>query len=121
MIGNIIFSIIISIIIIILIHNIFLFFQNNLTIPKVKDFVNKPSKTYKEIFNIIETANTNTINNITNNNINNTNDNTTNINNIQPLPLINSSNTDNNLINQNKNDNSMKLELKNFLNNLANS
>jgi len=110
---DIIFSIIISIVIIIILHNLFIFFKNNLTTPKIKDFVNKPNKKYREIFNIIENTNNNdsTINN------NQTYNNTTNIENIPCISSIdNIDNIDNN--NDNKN-NSMKLELKNFLNNLA--
>ena len=50
---KIIFSIIISLIIIIILHNIFIFFKNNLTAPKIKDFIEKPSKDYEDIYKII--------------------------------------------------------------------
>ena len=41
---------IISLIVIILIHSIYTFLQNNLTTPKIRDLVNKPNKQYEEIF-----------------------------------------------------------------------
>ena len=43
-------QIIISLVLIILVHRIYIFFKNNLTIPKVKDLVNKPPKQYDEIY-----------------------------------------------------------------------
>lgn len=42
---------IISLIVIALIHYLFTFFKTNLTIPKVKDLVNKPQKQYDALFN----------------------------------------------------------------------
>ena len=48
---------IISLILIILIHYLFTFFKTNLTIPKVKDLVNKPQKQYETIFNTIKENN----------------------------------------------------------------
>lgn len=53
---------VISLIIIILIHYLFTFFKTNLTIPKVKDLVNKPQKQYEELFDTMKN------NNITKNN-----------------------------------------------------
>lgn len=41
----------ISLVIIVLIHSIYNFLQLNLTTPKVRDLVNKPSKKYEEIYN----------------------------------------------------------------------
>ncbi len=41
---------IMSFILIILVHYIYIFFKNNLTTPKIKDLVNKPSQQYKEIY-----------------------------------------------------------------------
>tara|TARA_Y100001935_G_scaffold51887_1_gene43338 strand:+ start:1139 stop:1453 length:315 start_codon:yes stop_codon:yes gene_type:complete len=41
---------IISIILIISVHYIYIFFKNNLTIPKTKDLVNKPTEQYKRIY-----------------------------------------------------------------------
>tara|TARA_B100001093_G_C26506227_1_gene875517 strand:+ start:110 stop:418 length:309 start_codon:yes stop_codon:yes gene_type:complete len=45
---------IISLIIIILIHYLFSFFKTNLTIPKVKDLVNKPKEQYEELYKTIQ-------------------------------------------------------------------
>ncbi len=42
---------IISLILIILVHYLFTFFMTNLTIPKVKDFVNKPQQQYEVLYN----------------------------------------------------------------------
>ena len=39
----------ISGLIIVLLHNLYLFFINTLTIPKVKDLINKPIEQYNEI------------------------------------------------------------------------
>jgi hypothetical protein len=44
---------IISLILIILIHYSYIFLKSNLTTPKVKDLVDKPDATYKEIYNTI--------------------------------------------------------------------
>lgn len=41
---------IISIILIISVHYIYIFFKNNLTVPKTKDLVNKPTEQYKKIY-----------------------------------------------------------------------
>tara|TARA_B100001123_G_scaffold381185_1_gene451435 strand:+ start:211 stop:525 length:315 start_codon:yes stop_codon:yes gene_type:complete len=43
-------QIIISIVLIISIHYIYIFFKNNLTIPKTKDLVKKPQEQYKQIY-----------------------------------------------------------------------
>jgi len=42
---------IISLILIILVHYLFTFFMTNLTIPKVKDLVNKPQEQYEVLYN----------------------------------------------------------------------
>jgi len=41
---------IISVVLIISIHYIYIFFKNNLTIPKTKDLVNRPTEQYKNIY-----------------------------------------------------------------------
>ena len=41
---------IISVVFIFLIHNIYGFFKNTLTVPKTKDLVNSPTKQYEHIF-----------------------------------------------------------------------
>ena len=54
---------VISLILIILVHYLFTFFKTNLTIPKVKDLVNKPHEKYEEIYKIInQNANNGEIN-----------------------------------------------------------
>ena len=45
---------IISLVLIILVHYLFTFFKTNLTIPKVKDLVNKPQKQYETLFDTIK-------------------------------------------------------------------
>lgn len=49
---------VISLVLIILIHYLFTFFKTNLTIPKVKDLVNKPQEQYEMLFNTIKNPNT---------------------------------------------------------------
>ena len=56
---NIIKTIILSFIFIFLSHNLYLFFKNNLTVPKVKDLVNGNDKKYHDMFNVINTENNN--------------------------------------------------------------
>jgi hypothetical protein len=41
---------IISVVLIISVHYIYIFFKNNLTIPKTKDLINKPTEQYKKIY-----------------------------------------------------------------------
>lgn len=113
-------TIIISLILIFLIHYLFLFFKDNLTIPKTKDLVAKPLEKYKTMDTVI--------NNNTNNNINNNTNNsniigTTSINNLSNS--LNNESINNNLLNNNfdnnlyKNNNlDMKNELKSFFNQL---
>jgi hypothetical protein len=48
---------IISLIFIILLHHLFQFFKNTLTVPKIKDLVNAPNKKYQNIINHIEYKN----------------------------------------------------------------
>jgi hypothetical protein len=45
---------IISLILIVLVHYLFTFFKTNLTIPKVKDLVNKPRKQYEALFDTMK-------------------------------------------------------------------
>ena len=44
---------IISIVLIISVHYIYVFFKDNLTIPKTKDLVNKPSEQYRKYINLL--------------------------------------------------------------------
>ena len=95
----------ISIIFIFLVHHLFCYLKNILTIPKVKDLVTLPSKKYENILSIISNQNNSILKDI-NNDINND----TNINN-------NISYTEIDLLPNNVNDlnnASMKDELKSF-------
>ena len=42
--------VVISLILIILLHYLYIFFKDTLTTPKIKDLVNKPNEKYKDIF-----------------------------------------------------------------------
>ena len=44
----------ISFTLIFLIHYLYTFFMNTLTIPKIKDLVNKPNEKYKDIFETLQ-------------------------------------------------------------------
>lgn len=46
-------QIIISVVFIAVLHYIYIYFKDNLTIPKTKDLVKKPIQQYKEIYNTI--------------------------------------------------------------------
>jgi hypothetical protein len=48
---------IISLVIIVLVHNIINFFKSMLTVPKIKDLVNSPSQKYENMYNIINNNN----------------------------------------------------------------
>lgn len=65
---------IISILFIFLIHHLFEFFKSTLTVPKIKDLVNTPTKKYESMYSTIyNKMNTHTpydINNMTSTNIN---------------------------------------------------
>jgi len=52
---------IISLILIILVHHIFFFLKETLTVPKVKDLVHQPFKSYKEIEETLANKSTDTI------------------------------------------------------------
>ena len=49
---------IISFILIAVIHYLYLFFKDNLTIPKTKDLVNRPNDKYNDILNTIKKSTT---------------------------------------------------------------
>lgn len=55
MLFNIFQNTFLSIIFIVVVHSIYKFFKNNLTIPKTKDLVNKPSVQYEKIKNELNT------------------------------------------------------------------
>ena len=48
---------IISLVIIFLVHSIYTYLKETLTVPKVKDLVNKPNEKYEEIYKIINQNN----------------------------------------------------------------
>jgi len=90
----------ISLILIILVHYLYSFFKTTLTVPKIKDLVNRPAGAYKEIYETIEKVKSNEREKLKENNENN----------------INS--VSNSVI---KNEDNMKDELKSFLNSLSSS
>jgi len=101
MIDNFVFYIIISVVIISLLHYLYTYFINILTVPKIKDLVNKPGQEYKNIEKIILNNKETLINH---NNIAPSGKDTTDISNLK------------NITPETKND--MKNELKNFFNEL---
>ena len=50
--------IILSVIFILILHNLICYFKDTLTIPKIKDLISSPSLKYENIYNIISTSNT---------------------------------------------------------------
>jgi hypothetical protein len=99
MINNFVFYIIISVVIISLLHYLYSYFINILTVPKIKDLVTKPGQEYKNIEKIILNNKETVINNIVSRG-----DDTTDISNLK------------NITPETKKD--MKNELKNFFNEL---
>ena len=98
---------IISIIFILIVHNILYFLRDTLTIPKIRDLVNTPNEKYERIYNIIN-------NNETPPQSINPNGTTS----IDSIPPINDSNTSNapNIIQiSSQTKETMKNELKNFM------
>jgi type III secretory pathway lipoprotein EscJ len=51
-------SIILSVIFILILHNLICYFKDTLTIPKIKDLISSPSLKYENIYNIISSSNT---------------------------------------------------------------
>ena len=91
----------ISLILIVLVHYLYSFFKTTLTVPKIKDLVNRPAGAYKEIYETIEKVKVNEREKLKENNTNNKN-------NVSNNGLI-------------KNEDNMKDELKSFLNSLSSS
>ena len=48
-------QILISFILIFVLHNIYNYFKNNLTVPKIKDLIRKPAQQYKELYETEDT------------------------------------------------------------------
>jgi hypothetical protein len=46
--------VLISLTLILLVHHLYLFLMNTLTVPKIKDLVNKPTQQYKDIFETLQ-------------------------------------------------------------------
>lgn len=88
-----------SFVIIFVLHNLYVFFKDTLTVPKIKDMVKRPQQKYETLFRELRNNNHNSSHNSSHNNINNNNNN-------------GNSNNDNNNSN---NDNAMKVELKRYL------
>jgi hypothetical protein len=53
---------IISIILIFLVHHLLNFFKSTLTVPKIKDLVNTPTKKYENMYSIIHNSSSNSDN-----------------------------------------------------------
>jgi len=70
---------ILSIIFIFVVHYLINFFKSTLTVPKIKDLVNSPTKKYENMYSIINSNNSLNINN--NNNLDTSLDTNTNTNN----------------------------------------
>ena len=71
---------VISVVLIFLVHHLIHFFKSTLTVPKIKDLVNRPAQQYENMLRTIS-ANTYQDKNNYDMNINNTNTNTNNTNN----------------------------------------
>ena len=121
MIGWVLQVTVISLCFIAVVHYLYIFFKTTLTVPKVKDLVNRPQQQYEELFKGITHTSTSphldgsniSIHNNNNNNNNNTNNNTTSI---SELPsLLDLEHRD-----QNRDQIAMKDELKQFLKKLNN-
>ena len=70
MLFNIIYTSIVSLIVIYIAHYLYEYFKKNLTTPKIKDLINRPKQEYSAMYDIIN-KNPGTSNNNNNNNNNN--------------------------------------------------
>lgn len=98
---------IVSIVLIFLVHHLIHFFKSTLTVPKIKDLVENPSKKYEKMYNII--------NNYNNDNNNNYNDNNNNDNYNKNISFKQEYTMIDLLPKHDENTSSMKSELKTFL------
>ena len=48
---------IVSVIFILIVHNIFQFLRDTLTVPKIRDLVNTPNEKYRHMYDILQTNN----------------------------------------------------------------
>ena len=97
---------VVSLIIIFVIHNLYSFFKETLTVPKIKDMVKRPQQRYDTLFRELRNQVANSNNNANNNANNNSN---------------NNANNANSNFNSNSNADDMKNELKRYLMDLNSS
>ena len=120
---NIIYSVVVSIIIIFVIHNIFEYFKSTLTTPKIKDLINKPKSEYERINRIINSSQNGSSTSI--NDLPNISDfisdgqNTTNTTNTNTTNTTNTNNTNTNINGNNFDPDNIKSELKDFFKQLT--
>ena len=100
---------VVSLIVIYVIHNLYSFFKETLTVPKIKDMVKRPQQKYEMLFRELRDQVANNGHNGNSNNNNNSNSNNSNSNN------SNSNNSNSNNINSNNSNDDMKNELKQYL------
>lgn len=106
-----------SLLLISLVHYLFNFFKENLTIPKTKDLVTKPLEKYKTMETIISNNSNINNNNNSQNNLSNSN-NTTTINDLHNSNLDSGTTQISNLNFNNLESLDMKSELKSFFSQL---
>jgi hypothetical protein len=123
---------VVSFVMIFILHNLYFFFKEMLTVPKMKDMVKRPQQRYDALFRELRMRNeasnhdpetytinnsSNNINNSSNSNNSNNSSNSSNSNNSNSNNIHNSNiNNSNNSNNSNNNDNDeMKNELKRYL------
>ncbi len=114
MIGWVLQVTVISLCFIAVVHYLYIFFKTTLTVPKVKDLVNRPQQQYEELFKGITHTSPHlggSYISTNNNNNNNNNNNTTSISELPPLFEPQDHNRD---------QTAMKDELKQFLKKLNN-
>ena len=108
--------IIISFSVIFIIHNTYLFFLQNMTVPKIQNVSEMQAACYNDIYHIIGTNANNSNNNNSNSNNNNSNSNSNNSNNSNSNN--NNNNSNNNSSNSNNSSNNKPDDLSAFLSDL---
>jgi hypothetical protein len=66
--------VLISLTLIFLVHHLYMYLTNILTVPKIKDLVNKPTQQYNDIYETLSKSGENTMSNSSNSNSNNNSD-----------------------------------------------
>jgi len=102
--------VIVSIVIIFLLHNLYIFFKETLTVPKMKDMVKRPQQKYESLFRELEEFRRDHNVNVSSSNATNANANATNASNAN---ATNASNA--NATNASNANDAMKNELKRYL------